>query len=369
MEPVGHNERCVSVHAKTQLDGRQLRTSWSPLTGDQLEAVCQEAHKLANQLQGGERSQSHSEDDKDNEATSAVTTQPDEFVQDSQAKLDVFEQSNRVLSPIKRETFCVQESPLKQLPPAIQKRLLRGSSNTNFASSVRSANAPLSTRRASAHPKTVVKPACVTRLSTSSPVTRARSQPRAGLRAKAPLGVVLPSKPAPPLASTSTTKSRVEKTRLQPPSRVSMGSVTVQQRLLPKEFGWRLCQPVFLLVQTVMGRKCSPSRRTESSEELLSDSASVASDVSDSSINSSLLGKHNLAPGAKVMVAVSEVVSIRVDLLLYNENVRSRSGCCEETAGCESFTPSEQEGDGEEEHIFVIIIGVQLQLQHFSVPR
>lgn len=231
MEPVSHNERCASVNAKTHLDGRQLRTSWSPLTGDQLEAVCQEAHKLASQLQGGEQSQSPSEDDKDNEAT-----QPDEFVQDSQAKLDVFEQSNRVLSPIKRETFCVQESPLKQLPPAIQQRLLRGSSNTNIASSLRSANAPLSTRRASAHPKTVAKPACVTRLSTSSPVTRARSQPRAGLRGKAPLGVVLPSKPAAPMASTSTTKSRVEKTRLQPPGRVSMGSLTVQQRPPPNEF-------------------------------------------------------------------------------------------------------------------------------------
>lgn len=233
MEPVSHNERCVSVNVKTQLDGRQLRTSWSPLTGDQLEAVCQEAHKLANQLQSGERSQSHSEDDKDNEATAAVTTQPDEFVQDSQAKLHVFEQSNRVLSPIKRETFCVQESPLKQLPPAIQQRLLRGSSNTSIVSSLRSANAPLSTRPASAHPKSVVKPACVTRLSTSSPVTRARSQPKAGLRGKAPLGAVLPSKPAAPVASTSTTKSRVEKNRLQPPSRVSTGWVTVRKRLLP----------------------------------------------------------------------------------------------------------------------------------------
>lgn len=230
MEPVSHNERCASVNVKTQLDGRQLRTSWSPLTGDQLEAVCQEAHKLADRLQRGKLSQSRTED-VDIEATS----QPDEFVQDSQAKLDMFKASNRVLSPIKRETFCVQESPLKQLPEAIQQRLLRGSSNTNI-SSVRSANAPLSARRASAHPKTVVKPACVTRLSTSSPVTRARSQPRTGLRGKAPLAVVLPSKPAAPMASTSTTKSRVEKNRLQPPSRVSTGSVTVQQRLLANEF-------------------------------------------------------------------------------------------------------------------------------------
>ncbi|XP_029697591.1 G2 and S phase-expressed protein 1 isoform X1 [Takifugu rubripes] len=307
VEPVSRNERCVSVNVKTQLDGRQLRTSWSPLTGDQLEAVCQEAHKLASQLQSGERSQSHSEDDKDNEATAAVTTQPDEFVQDSQAKLHVFEQSNRVLSPIKRETFCVQESPLKQLPPAIQQRLLRGSSNTSIVSSLRSASAPLSTRPASAHPKSVVKPACVTRLSTSSPVTRARSQPKAGLRGKAPLGAVLPSKPAAPVASTSTTKSRVEKNRLQPPSR------------------------------TVIGRRCSPPRRTESSEELLSDSASVASDISDSSINSSLLGKRNLAPRAKGAVKKLPVVKASP---LQSRRVMERKNTSSSSSSVSSFNSS-----------------------------
>lgn len=232
MEPASRNERYAPVNVKTQLDCRQLRTSWSPLTGDQLDAVCQEAHRLADQLQSGEPSQSHSEDDKDDLPTSAVTTQPEEFVQDSRAKLNVFEQSNRVLSPIKRETFCVQDSPLKQLPPAIQQRLLRGSGHT----SIRAANAPLSARRASANLKPVVQPACVTRLSTSSPVARARSQPRAGFRG-------LPNKPAAPMASTSTSKSKVEKNRLQPPSRVSTGSVAVQHLL--NEFEPIIRQPVF----------------------------------------------------------------------------------------------------------------------------
>ncbi|CAG08759.1 unnamed protein product [Tetraodon nigroviridis] len=190
-------------------------------------------------------------------------TQPEEFVQDSGAKLNVFEQSNRVLSPIKRETFCVQDSPLKQLPPAIQQRLLRSSINTNSSSA----------RRASTNPKSIVQPASVARLSTSSPVARARSQPRTGLRGKAPLGVVLPSKPAAPAASASTSRPKVEKNRLQPPSR------------------------------PVVGRKCSPTRRAESSEDLLSDSASVTSDISDSSINSSLLGKRNPAPPIKAKKA------------------------------------------------------------------
>lgn len=60
----------------------------------------------------------------------------------------------------------------------------------------------------------------------------------------------------------------------------------------------------FFLFQAVGGWKRSPtsrpSSRAESSEDLLSDSASVASDISDSSINSSLLGKRTLAPPTKV---------------------------------------------------------------------
>lgn len=48
--------------------------------------------------------------------------------------------------------------------------------------------------------------------------------------------------------------------------------------------------------------------RAESSEDLLSDSASVVSDISDSSINSSLLGKRNLAPPTKVIINVCKVL-------------------------------------------------------------
>lgn len=191
-----------------------MRTSWSPLTGDQLEAVCQEAHRLADQLQNGELSQLRS---KEEDMTSKTTTDREEFIQDDEAKLNVFGQTTSMLSPIKRETFCVQDSPMKQLPPAIQNRLLRGSS-TNTTSSIRPATA--STQHASANKNSLAYPATSTRLSTSSPVVRAKSQHRTGLRGKAPLGVVLPSKPAAPTTSCSATKSIVEKVRLQAPSKV-----------------------------------------------------------------------------------------------------------------------------------------------------
>lgn len=60
----------------------------------------------------------------------------------------------------------------------------------------------------------------------------------------------------------------------------------------------------------MVGRKCSPTRRAESSEDLPSDSASVTSDISDSSINSSLLGKRNPAPPTKVIIHVCLYVFI-----------------------------------------------------------
>uniref|UniRef100_A0A4W6FI05 G-2 and S-phase expressed 1 n=1 Tax=Lates calcarifer TaxID=8187 RepID=A0A4W6FI05_LATCA len=272
--PVCHKERCISVNVASRLEdgGGGVRVSWSPLTGDQLEAVCQEAHRLATQLQ--------TRDDEDGDETTAMitdTTAPrEEFVQDAEAKLGVLGQTASALSPIKRQTFCVQDSPMKQLPPAIQRRLLR-QSNTKSAASTRPTAAATNNSRASStrlsSAASSTRPS--TRLSTSSPVAGVKAQPRTSLRGKAALGVgiVLPSKPAAPPASCSTSKSRVEKTRLQPPSKV-VG-------------GWR------------RSPTSRPSSRAESCEDLLSDSTSVASDISDCSLNSSLPGKRMLAPPTK----------------------------------------------------------------------
>eukprot|EP00064_Thunnus_orientalis_P023271 superscaffoldBa00008629_g23505 len=104
-----------------------------------------------------------------------------------------------------------------------------------------------------------------------------KAKPRTALRGNTAqgVGVVLPSKPAAPSTSCSANKSRVEKNRLQPPSKVAAG--------------WRRSP-----------NSCSSSR-AESYEDLLSDSTSVASDISDSSLNSSLLGKRTLAPPTKSM--------------------------------------------------------------------
>lgn len=231
--PVSHKERCVSVNVASRLEdggGGGVRGSWSPLSGDQLEAVCQEAHRLADQLQCSELSQPHGEEEQTanvtTDTTADVTTDGDEFVQDAEAKLGVFDQTASALSPIKRQTFCVQDSPMKQLPPVVQRRLLRGTSSntapstrsTNTAPSTRPASSASSTRPASLAPS--ARPTSIARLSTSSPVVGVKPQPRTGLRGKATLGVVLPSRPAAPTASSSASRSRAEKPRLQPPSKV-----------------------------------------------------------------------------------------------------------------------------------------------------
>ncbi|KAK5866867.1 hypothetical protein PBY51_011406 [Eleginops maclovinus] len=222
--PVGHTERCVSVNVASRLEGvGGVRASWSPLSGDQLEAVCQEAHKLVDQLQGGKLNQSV-------DVTTDTTSHRDEFVQDTEAKLGMLDRTPSALSPIKRQTFCVQDSPMKQLPPAVQRRLLRGSS-TNTASSTRPASTntapssrPASTNTASSR-RTSTNPSssssrltAAPRLSTSSPMAGVKPQLRTGLRGRAALGVVLPSKPAAP-----TRESGVQKTRLQPPSKAVGG--------------------------------------------------------------------------------------------------------------------------------------------------
>ncbi|XP_034734592.1 G2 and S phase-expressed protein 1 [Etheostoma cragini] len=267
--PVTHKERCLSVNVVSPLEGG-VRASWSPLSGDQLEAVFQEAHKLANRLQESEPSQPHCEDDKTANVTNDTTTDREEFVLDAEAKLGVLGQTASALSPIKRQTFCVQDSPMKQLPPAVQRRLLNGSIS-NTSSSTRPANTALSSRYATVNAASSIRP--TVRLSTSSPVAGVKPQPRTGLRGKAATGIVLPSKPAAPTTSCLSSKTRVEKTRLQPPSKAVGGC-----RQGPSSF---------------------LSRRADSSEDLLSDSASVASDISDSSLNSSLLGKRMLAPPTK----------------------------------------------------------------------
>ncbi|XP_061750306.1 G2 and S phase-expressed protein 1 [Nerophis ophidion] len=231
LEPCVNGVMCAPVKPVHRLEviAADVRTSWSPLSGDQLDAVCLEAQRLADRLQ-----------------KSSGPPDGERFVQDFAAKLGALSHPPDMCTPVKRHTFLMQDSPMKDLPPAIQHRLQRGSGATRSSHLASSSS----------------------RLRSSSPAGAANT--KVALRGKAVLGAVLPSKPSAPKTSCA-----AERSRLHASSKVSAP------------------------------RKVSPSpglaSRARSCEDLLSDWASVASDVSDSSLNSSMVGKRALAPPTKVV--------------------------------------------------------------------
>uniref|UniRef100_A0A8C2EEG0 G-2 and S-phase expressed 1 n=1 Tax=Cyprinus carpio TaxID=7962 RepID=A0A8C2EEG0_CYPCA len=247
--PISHKEKCIShgveIHVKDSISsGPSLgeEPSWSPLTGEKFDEICKEAQLLASHLE---------QTVTDSVAESSVVSssqaiETETFEEDTTSKLNMFSKPADVLSPIKRETFLVQDSPMKQLPPAIQKRMLKSNGTAGFG-----------------------KP----RLSTSSPVRPAVTQPKLATRGKAIVtsSGVLPSKP------TAQGNSRLSSSTKMPPA--------TKSRLPPPSKG-------------NFGLKRSPSSRNTSragsSEDHLSDNTSVASDVSDSSFNSSLPGRSSI---------------------------------------------------------------------------
>ncbi|KAM9470206.1 G2 and S phase-expressed protein 1 isoform 2-T2 [Clarias gariepinus] len=250
--PISHKEICISHGMATQIkesvsSGPSLgeEPSWSPLLEENFEEICKEAHLLARHLEGTLTEPAA----KDPTVAPSLPEDAETFEMDSSAKLGMFKPAN-ALSPIKRETFCVQDSPMKQLPPAIQKQLQKSSSIS------------------------VGKP----RLSTSSPVRTIDTQPKIASRGKSlvPGGRVLPNKP-----------TAMGGSRLSSGIRPALSSKT---RLPPPSSG-------------CFGLKRSPgsrdTSRTGSAEDLLSDTTSVASDMSDSSFNTSLPVKRGLPAPSK----------------------------------------------------------------------
>lgn len=191
--PVTHKERYISHGVETHMkesvsSGPSLgeEPSWSPLHEENFEEICKEAHLLASHLERN--------------FTEPVAKDPslsegvEKFEVDSSAKLGMLKPADK-LSPIKRETFCVQDSPMRQLPPAIQKRLQKSSSIAG------------------------VKP----RLSTSSPVRIIESKLAPKRKSLVPSGAVLPSKPTAvrnSRLSTGTRPALTNKNRLPPPNKV-----------------------------------------------------------------------------------------------------------------------------------------------------
>ncbi|XP_077566515.1 uncharacterized protein LOC144184190 isoform X1 [Stigmatopora nigra] len=239
----------------------EAQVKWSPLSGDQLEIVCQEAKRLADQLQCG-KGPSGEEEPAAQGSPSLVEADKENFIQDATAKLNVLATPLRHCSPVKRQTFLVQDSPMKDLPPAVQERLRRA----NAAPSSGSSAAP-ATR-------------AFTRLSSASPAGGVKT--RAPLRGKAGLSGVLPSKPNVPRTSSSVSKGAEPlKTKVQRPNKV------VSSYKPSLDF----------------------AGRTKSCTDIVSVSASVVSDISNSSHNSNAVAKkRTFAPPTKVVRRKSGIV-------------------------------------------------------------
>ncbi|NXT17695.1 GTSE1 protein, partial [Syrrhaptes paradoxus] len=123
--PLGHKEKCISVNieAKQSAEKKDMppddKLMWSPLTGDKFVEIFKEAHLLALQIETG----SKNEESKINQSEEQQNKTIEKFVEDSDSKLKILRNQNIGRSPraVKRETYCVWDSPACQLPPCFQK--------------------------------------------------------------------------------------------------------------------------------------------------------------------------------------------------------------------------------------------------------
>ncbi|NWY73624.1 GTSE1 protein, partial [Erithacus rubecula] len=119
--PVGHKERCIaaSIEAKKCVSSFDDKLMWSPLQGEKFVEIFKEARLLALQIEAGSKDKETKTTQSEEQENKAVET----FVEDSKSKLKILKNKTIDLSPraVKRETYCVQDSPACQLPPCFQK--------------------------------------------------------------------------------------------------------------------------------------------------------------------------------------------------------------------------------------------------------
>ncbi|MGH0127325.1 UNVERIFIED_CONTAM: hypothetical protein FKN15_036695 [Acipenser sinensis] len=250
--PVRHKEKCVSAGIEKQTNVTESKTetiptgSWSPISGDKFVEIFKEAHFLARQFE--ESGVDFVQPEKRTVKNEVV----EKFVENSKAKLNILHKAKEhVISPVKRDTFCVWDSPLKQLPPAIQQRLL--SSNT--------AASPSKINASASSPAKVCKTQ-QQKQSTGSSANVCKKEATLSYSKRIPLSKAVSSKAGGKSGHVAAEKPRT-------------------------------------------GIKSSSSRRRHnssacSSEDLHSDNASIASDISESSLNGSILGKRTVPVSNKI---------------------------------------------------------------------
>lgn len=121
-----HKEKCIAVNIeeKQHAEKKSALSSddkllWSPLTGEKFVEIFKEAHLLALQIETGNKN----EQTKISQSEERENKIIEKFVEDSKSKLKILRNQNIEKSPraVKRETYCVWDSPACQLPPCFQK--------------------------------------------------------------------------------------------------------------------------------------------------------------------------------------------------------------------------------------------------------
>ncbi|NWR61882.1 GTSE1 protein, partial [Bucorvus abyssinicus] len=122
--PLGHKEKCIAVNIEAKESAESAPASddtlmWSPLEGDKFVEIFKEAHLLALQIETGSKNEQTNISQSEEWENKII----EKFVEDSKSKLKILRNENIEKSPraVKRETYCVQDSPACQLPPCFQK--------------------------------------------------------------------------------------------------------------------------------------------------------------------------------------------------------------------------------------------------------
>ncbi|NXI93462.1 GTSE1 protein, partial [Psophia crepitans] len=123
--PLGHKEKCIAVNIEAKQSAENKRAPsddklmWSPLTGEKFVEIFKEAHLLALQIETGSKNKQTKISQSEEQEARIV----EKFVEDSKSKLKILRNQNIDKSPraVKRETYCVWDSPACQLPPCFQK--------------------------------------------------------------------------------------------------------------------------------------------------------------------------------------------------------------------------------------------------------
>ncbi|KAG8577321.1 hypothetical protein GDO81_010140 [Engystomops pustulosus] len=247
--PVGHKEKCLSAAVSYSSEDKSSpldidQMVWSPLSGDKFVEIFKEAHLLALQLEciGNE------DQKKEEPAQTVPNPSGEKFVESQLNLLETLNDFPKTPVAIKRETYCIQDSPFHQLPPSVQQRLA--------GQNRKAENSCSSESQIHTNPLKVPK---LVKSHSSSPLAQTRT---------------LQVKSAHPPANNGKTVSKLHAMKA-PAVHVKNNRLAVEK---PKAI-----------------KKTSPARRKNlssvgSTEDLLSDKSSIASDVSDSSFNTSILG-------------------------------------------------------------------------------